>query len=77
MKITISDIEIIPTPTKKIEESGIDSTFQDKELVYVSSTLDKIKRAVYVLKGTRPPLKDIFLKQGFTPEFISTLTYDS
>lgn len=80
MKISINDIEIIEKKKTKpvIEDEEIN---EDKEYVYLSSPIDKIKRVCIVPKGTRPdPV--IFLKRFidnniYTLDFVKTLKYDN
>ena len=78
MKISINDIEIIDEPViKKVEETGIDDYFKDKEQVVIKSTQDNINRICYVPKGTRPPIKEFLGKSGiYTEEFLNTMYYD-
>lgn len=86
MKLSINDIEIIDTPiVKKKEESGIEDYMLDKEQVIVKSKLDNLQRVCYVLKGTRPPIEELFKNQiwngqtgikGLTKEFIKTMYYE-
>ena len=58
MKLQLSDIEIIDTPIKKEEDSGLDEWYKDKEQVIIRCKLDDIRRVYYVPKGTRPPIID-------------------
>lgn len=64
MKISIDDIEIIKTPTKKQESNGIEDYMLNKEQVVIKSKLDNIRRICYVTKGTRPPIKELLSKQN-------------
>ena len=85
MKITLDDIEIIKEEPKQeikyIEED-------DLETVYVKSTKDDLTRITVVLKGTRPPLKELFKShiwnpetktgiRNMTEEFIETMYYEN
>ena len=86
MKLSISDIEIIDTPTiNKSLNEGIEDYMLDKEQVIIRSTLDDIKRVCYITKGTRPLIRDIFKNQTWNPEtktgvyselFIETMYYE-
>ena len=74
MKISINDIEIIDTPIKKEEDSGLDEWYKDKEKVIVRCKLDDIRRVYYVPKGTRPPIID---KQGiYSKEQLENMYYE-
>lgn len=76
MKIQLSDIEIIETPIKKEENSGIEDYIKDKKQVIIKSTLDDIQRVCYVKKGTKPPIKDILGKQGiYSKEQLESMYY--
>lgn len=84
MKISLEDIEILPTVEKaKTEDDSLE--FPNHEHVKVKSTEDNIIRVVIVNKGTRPDLHSIFDKQiwnglvgikGLTKELIDTFYYD-
>ena len=85
MKISIDDIEIIPTKQKKISNEGIEDYMLNKEQVIICSTLDNIKRVCYIQKGTHPPIKKLFEKQIYNPitktglyteEFLKTMYYE-
>ena len=76
MKISIDDIEIIETQTKK-EESGLEDYMLNKEKVIIKSKLDNIRRICYVLKRTRPPIKELLGKQGiYSNEQLESMYYE-
>lgn len=88
MKLQLSDIEIIETPTKKEKPSndGIEDYMKDKERIIVRSTQDNIRRICYIPKGTRPPFKKLFEKviwngktgiKEITNEYIKTMYYEN
>jgi len=77
MKISIDDIEIIPTPEKKEKnDSGIEDYMLDKEQVIIRSTEDDIRRICYVKKGERPPIKDI-LNNLYSEKELMTMYYEN
>ena len=77
MKLSLEDIEIIETPVKKQQESGIEDYMLDKEQVIIRSTLDDIRRVCYVPKGTRPPIKELLSKQKiYSDEQLNSMYYE-
>ena len=66
MKLSLSDIEIIPPPEKKEIQNELE--FPHLEQIKVKSTKDNIIRVVSVYKGTRPPLIEIFKNHIWNPE---------
>lgn len=79
MKISIDDIEIIPTPEKKkYNDSGLEDYMLDKEQVIIKSKLDDIQRVCYVIKGTRPPINDILGQKGiYSKEQLENMYYEN
>lgn len=77
MKISIDDIEIIDTPTKKESTNGIEDYMLDKEQVVIKSKLDNIRRICYVTKGTKPPIKELLSKQNLYSDWeLENMYYD-
>ena len=84
MKLQLSDIEIIEAP-EKIEIQEEQEEIKEIEQVIIRSTQDDIKRVCYVIKETRPPIKELLKNQIWNPEtktglypelFIETMYYD-
>lgn len=88
MKISIDDIEIIDTSTKKKEQSfELEDYMLNKEQIIVRSTEDNIRRVCYITKGTHPSIEELFksliwnpqTKTGvkeYTKEFLKTMYYE-
>ena len=77
MKLSLEDIEIIKTPIKKQQESGIEDYMLDKEQVIVRSTLDNVRRVCYVPKGTRPSIKEFLSKQKiYSDKQLNSMYYE-
>lgn len=78
MKISIDDIEIIEKPIiVKKENNSLEDYMQDKEQVVIKSKLDNIRRICYVLKGTRPPIKELLNKHNlYTEDELKNMYYE-
>ena len=78
MKLSLEDIEIIPT--KRENNSSENKTeVSDKEQKIIRSTLDDIKRVVYVPKGSNITAEDFFRNWKaitYPDSFYKTLYYE-
>lgn len=77
MKLQLSDIEIIETKKEEPSNNGIEDYMLDKEQVIIKSKLDNIIRICYVIKGTRPPIKELLSKQNLYSDWeLKNMYYD-
>ncbi len=78
MKLSLEDIEIIETPIKRdISDDGIEDCMLEQRIV--RSTLDNIRRVIYVPKGSNITAEDFFRnwKNIIYPDsFYKTLYYE-
>ena len=87
MKISINDIEIIDTPTKK-EEEQLPELLDTHRKVVICSTLDEYKRIAFVPKdSTNPEIRELLKRfiwnpvsktgiKELTKEYIDTMFYE-
>ena len=79
MKISINDIEIIESPIKKESNDGTEDYMLNKEQRIVRSTLDNIRRVIYVPKGSNITAEDFFRNWkaiAYPDSFYKTLYYE-
>lgn len=78
MKISLEDIEIIPTKREN-NSSENETEISDKEQRIIRSTLDDIRRVVYIPKGSDITAEDFFRNWKlitYPDSFYKTLYYE-
>ena len=80
MKLSLEDIEIIETPIKREKSNdGIEDYMLNKEERIIKSTLDDIRRVVYIPKGSNITAEDFFRNWKlitYPDSFYKTLYYE-